>query len=81
MRQVSYKDFVRTPGNRHRLMILIVQGFSLNWVGNGIISYYLDPILDSLGIASSREQLEILLGLHVWNCKFLMSTRDCSLDN
>lgn len=36
--QTSYLDFVRSPGNRHRLLILVVVGISLNWVGNGIIS-------------------------------------------
>ncbi|KAJ5379847.1 uncharacterized protein N7496_002275 [Penicillium cataractarum] len=66
-KQIKYTDFLRTPGNRHRLMILIVQGISMNWVGNGIISYYLSPILTSLGITSTREQLTILTCLHVWN--------------
>lgn len=36
--QVSYIDFLRTPGNRKRLLVLIALAFSLNWMGNGIIS-------------------------------------------
>ena len=34
----SYLDFLRTPGNRKRLIVLIALAFSLNWMGNGIIS-------------------------------------------
>ena len=36
--QPSYLDFLRTPGNRKRLIVLIALAFSLNWMGNGIIS-------------------------------------------
>jgi hypothetical protein len=36
--QVSFMDFTRTPGNRKRLAVLILMAFSLNWMGNGIIS-------------------------------------------
>ncbi|BEI83630.1 hypothetical protein CcaverHIS002_0402340 [Cutaneotrichosporon cavernicola] len=45
---VSYVSFFKTPGNRHRLAILIMVGFFSQWVGNGIISYYLGPILESI---------------------------------
>ncbi|KAH0421475.1 hexose transporter protein [Colletotrichum camelliae] len=66
-KQTTYLDFFRTPGNRHRLMILIVVGASLNWVGNGIISYYLSPILNGIGVTDTRSQLLILVGLNIWN--------------
>jgi hypothetical protein len=36
--QVSYGDFVRTPGNRRRLFVMTLLALSLNWMGNGIIS-------------------------------------------
>ncbi|KAJ5634253.1 hypothetical protein N7528_002095 [Penicillium herquei] len=67
IKQVAYSDFLKTPGNRHRLLILFVQGVSMNWVGNGIISYYLSPILNSVGIGSTRIQLTILACLGGWN--------------
>ena len=54
-------------------MIMITVGFSLNWVGNGIISYYLSTILDSVGVTDSREQLLINLGIQIWNRRFLPS--------
>ncbi|KAF9875365.1 hexose transporter protein [Colletotrichum karsti] len=66
-KQTTYLAFFETPGNRHRLMILIVVGASLNWVGNGIISYYLSPILNGIGVTDTRSQLLILVGLNIWN--------------
>jgi len=36
--QTTYADFLRTTGNRLRLLVLIALAFSLNWMGNGIIS-------------------------------------------
>jgi hypothetical protein len=38
LKQVSFMDFTRTPGNRKRLWVLVMLAFSLNWMGNGIIS-------------------------------------------
>ncbi|KAI8235335.1 hypothetical protein K4K55_004379 [Colletotrichum sp. SAR 10_96] len=65
--QTTYLDFFRTPGNRHRLLILTLLGASLNWVGNGIMSYYLSPILNGIGVTNTRSQLLILVGLNIWN--------------
>jgi hypothetical protein len=36
--QTSYLDFLRTPGNRHRLAVLLSLCVGLNWMGNGIIA-------------------------------------------
>ncbi|KAH9864966.1 hypothetical protein IAQ61_008912 [Plenodomus lingam] len=38
--QASFLDFLRTPGNRRRLLTITLMAFSLNWMGNGIITYY-----------------------------------------
>lgn len=65
--QTSYFNFFKTRGNIHRLWINVVVAVSTNWVGNGIISYYLSPILSTLGISSTVTQLQILIGLGVWN--------------
>lgn len=48
-------------------MIIVSIAVGSNWVGNGIVSYYLSPILTTLGISSTSTQLEILIGLHIWN--------------
>jgi MFS family permease len=39
----------------------------LRWAGNGIVSYYLAPILKSVGITSSLTQAGINLALQFWN--------------
>lgn len=36
--QARYIDFLKTPGNRRRLAVLISLCLGLNWVGNGIIA-------------------------------------------
>lgn len=69
--QTKYSDYLRGSGNRLRLLIIIVVSLGTNWVGNGIIGYYLAPILSTLGITSRDQQLSILIGLQVWNCKCL----------
>ncbi|KAM5377940.1 hypothetical protein ACJZ2D_004844 [Fusarium nematophilum] len=51
-KEASFLDFVRTPGNRRRLAALVALACSLNWMGNGIITYYLAPVLTSVGITA-----------------------------
>lgn len=65
--QVSFTDFTKTPGNRRRLVVLTALAFSLNWMGNGVISYYLAPILRSVGIRSPLQITLINAGLALWN--------------
>ncbi|KAL2838641.1 hexose transporter protein [Aspergillus pseudoustus] len=65
--QASYLDFLRTPADRHRLLILFVVGTGTNWVGNGIINYYLSPTLKQIGITGSTQIAGINAGLQIWN--------------
>jgi MFS family permease len=60
-------SFFETKGNRHRLLICILVGFMIQWAGNGIVSYYLAPILESVGVTSVVSQAAINVGLQVWN--------------
>ncbi|CAG8319326.1 unnamed protein product [Penicillium salamii] len=55
----SYVDFLRTPGNRKRLLIIITFGLFAQWSGNGLVSYYLNLIMDSIGIKDANQQLLI----------------------
>lgn len=45
----SYLAFFKTPGNRRRVAIIIVAAAATQLVGNGLVSYYLAPILTLLG--------------------------------
>ena len=66
-RTTGFLSFFETKGNRHRLAICILVGFMIQWAGNGIVSYYLAPILETVGITSAVSQSCINVGLQVWN--------------
>ncbi|ADV25061.1 hexose transporter [Cryptococcus gattii Ru294] len=66
-KQAGYLDFLRTPGNRKRLLVLLAMALSLNWMGNGIITYYLSPILKSVGVIKPVQITLINAGLALWN--------------
>lgn len=65
--QSSYKAFIQTKGNRHRMWILVSLGFVSQWVGMGVISYYFAAILRSIGIIDPTQQAGLNGGLQVWN--------------
>ncbi|EXJ68776.1 uncharacterized protein A1O5_07707 [Cladophialophora psammophila CBS 110553] len=59
----SFLDFFKTKGNRRRLIILISVGLFSQWSGNGLISYYLNLVLDNIGITDPNQQLLINGGI------------------
>lgn len=63
----SYINMCQTKGNRHRLFISVTLGFISQWSGNGVISYYLPLVLDTVGVTSTRDQTLINACLNVWN--------------
>ncbi|KAF6803782.1 sugar transporter [Colletotrichum sojae] len=63
----SYADMVKTRGNRHRLFISITLGIFAQTAGNSVVSYYLVPVLNSVGIKSVSDQTLISACLNVWN--------------
>ncbi|GFZ44900.1 hypothetical protein JCM24511_02626 [Saitozyma sp. JCM 24511] len=65
--QTRYMDYFKTPGNRRRLFVVCIIAVGTNWVGNGIISYYLTPILASVGITETIKASGINIGLQFWN--------------
>lgn len=75
----SYFDMFKTPGNRKRLFILVTIGIYSNWVGNGVVSYYLALVLDTVGITGVSEQTLISGCLQIWNlivCSVAVSSVD-----
>lgn len=63
----KYIDFLKTPGNRRRLLVLVTMGTGSNWVGNGIIAYYLSPALKLVGITGADQIAGINGGLAIWS--------------
>lgn len=65
-RQSRWGEWVCTKGNIHRLFLALYIPAMMQWAGNGLISYYLTIILESIGITNSRTQLIINGSLSVW---------------
>jgi MFS family permease len=66
----SYLDMFKTKGNRRRLFISVTLGFFGQWSGNGVVSYYLALVLDTIGIKSVTQQTLISACLQIWNLIF-----------
>ncbi|ORY11750.1 general substrate transporter [Clohesyomyces aquaticus] len=63
----SYLAFFKTRGNMLRFFMILAVGFFSQWSGNGLISYYLTLILDSIGIKDQETQTLINGILTIWN--------------
>ena len=55
----GWMQLISTPGNRRRLIILIALGFFSQWSGNGLVSYYMNAVLQAAGVESGKTRLEI----------------------
>jgi hypothetical protein len=51
----SWTQFFKSPGNRHRLIILVSIGFFSQWSGNGLISYYLPKVSSPMQMKDHDE--------------------------
>ncbi|PVH93634.1 general substrate transporter [Periconia macrospinosa] len=63
----KFSVFLKTPGNRHRLFILVVLGIMQQASGNTLIAYFLALILKQVGITDGTAQNGINGGLQVVN--------------
>ena len=72
-RTTSYADMFRTKGNRHRSLVSITLGVFAQWNGVGIASYYLVPVLETVGISSVTDQTMISGFLQLWNLILALS--------
>lgn len=63
----SYADMLKTKGNRWRLLISATLGIYSQWSGNGVVSYYLALVLETVGITSVTDQTLISACLQLWN--------------
>jgi hypothetical protein len=62
----SWWDMVATPGMRRRTLIAAMLGLFTQWSGNTLISYYLSPILNLLGITDAYTKNRINIGNNCW---------------
>ncbi|KAJ5132414.1 hypothetical protein N7448_006572 [Penicillium atrosanguineum] len=63
----KWSSFFSSKGDRHRLAICVIVGLMQEWAGNGIVSFYLSPILKSVGIEKASDQASINISMQVWN--------------
>ncbi|GAA6029391.1 hypothetical protein JCM8097_003655 [Rhodosporidiobolus ruineniae] len=63
----GFSAFLRTPGNRHRLLILATTATGTQGNGVAVFSYYLTPVLRLVGVTSPIIQLGINGGMQIWN--------------
>ncbi|KAJ5356210.1 hypothetical protein N7517_010819 [Penicillium concentricum] len=61
--QTRWVDFLKTKGNRRRIGLITALGLFSQWSGNGLISYYLHQVMDSVGITKASTQLGINAGI------------------
>ncbi|KAF9648582.1 general substrate transporter [Thelephora ganbajun] len=62
----SRMEMVATSGMRKRILVASFLGLATQWSGNGLTSYYLSPILTSIGITDNHTKNIINLGLTCW---------------
>ncbi|KAL5046444.1 hypothetical protein BDW71DRAFT_214683 [Aspergillus fruticulosus] len=62
----GWKELIRTKGNRKRCLLIILTAIFSQCSGNGLVSYYLSQVLNTIGFTDSRTQAEINGGLTIW---------------
>jgi sugar porter (SP) family MFS transporter len=64
---VGWKSLFTKRGNLRRLRIIVALAFFSQWSGNGLVSYYLNRVFDTIGITDPTIQLLINGILQIWN--------------
>ena len=64
---VGWTSLIKTPGNRKRLAIIVALAWFSQWSGNGLVSYYLNQVFETIGITDPTIQLLINGILQIWN--------------
>jgi MFS family permease len=70
---IGWKSFFQTAGNRKRVRIIVAIAFFSQWSANGLVSYYLNKVLDSIGVTDPTIQLLINGILQIWNLAWALA--------
>ena len=54
---VGWSSLFATVGNRKRMRIIIALAFFSQWSGNGLVSYYLNQVFETIGIRDATVQV------------------------
>lgn len=63
----TWGELISTKANIKRCALVAFIGTFSQWSGNGLVSYYLARVLETVGITSKRTQNKVNLGLNCWN--------------
>ncbi|KAI5826868.1 hypothetical protein K523DRAFT_322607 [Schizophyllum commune Tattone D] len=66
-RITSWLTLFSTPGNRKRMRLIVAIAIFSQWSGNGLVSYYINLVLEGVGIRSTETKAAINGGLQVFN--------------
>ncbi|EKM78879.1 hypothetical protein AGABI1DRAFT_75451 [Agaricus bisporus var. burnettii JB137-S8] len=66
-KNTSYLSLFATPGNRKRMRIIIAIAMFSQWSGNGLVSYYINLVLDGVGVTRTETKAAINGGLQIFN--------------
>ncbi|SJL09794.1 related to transporter (major facilitator superfamily) [Armillaria ostoyae] len=66
-KSTSYLSLVSTPGNRKRMMLVLAIAIFSQWSGNGLVSYYINLVLEGVGITKPETKAAINGALQVFN--------------
>ncbi|KAJ9126147.1 hypothetical protein QFC24_002420 [Naganishia onofrii] len=63
----SFKSLFVGKGNQRRMLVIIAIAFFSQWSGNGLVSYYLNQVLNGIGIKDTATQTLINGILNIFN--------------
>ncbi|KAF8149918.1 general substrate transporter [Crassisporium funariophilum] len=63
----SYWSLFKTPGNRKRMRIIMGIAVFSQWSGNGLVSYYINLVLEGVGITKTETKAIINGCLQIFN--------------
>ncbi|KAI0250199.1 general substrate transporter [Lactifluus subvellereus] len=66
-KRASFSTLFSTPGNRKRMRIILGIACFSQWSGNGLVSYYINLVLEDVGVKSVRAKATINGCLQIWN--------------
>ncbi|KAF9468077.1 general substrate transporter [Collybia nuda] len=63
----SFRSLFATPGNRKRMRLIIAIGLFSQWSGNGLVSYYINLVLEGVGVTKTETKAIINGSLQCFN--------------
>ncbi|KAG2008457.1 hexose transporter [Coprinopsis cinerea AmutBmut pab1-1] len=72
-KNIGWKTLFSTRGNLRRMRIIIALAFFSQWSGNGLVSYYLNKVFNTIGITDGTIQLLINGLLQIWNLAWALA--------